>query len=180
MSDTVPVIPIATLVKDTKSESINGSYIISINDNEVKVVKQEACLGILTVACFMIILCPFIICDLYFGFNHQSCLNLKFNDFDLNLKTWLLTNGFLAIAYVVYLFIAALQEEYTRNCMSIAGQILVSSFSVIWTIVGAILFWRYIEPSNLCNKSLTTYLWVRLIMGLVGAGTVLCSNKKED
>ncbi len=185
MSKTIPdTLPIANIIKD-KTNNMNGSYIISIHDNQledkhIKRAKEDTCLTLCAVLWLMIILCPFIICDLYFGFNHQPCLNVKFNDLDINLKAWLLTNGFLAIVYIVYLFIVAFQEESIRNCMSIAGQILVSGFSVIWTIVGAVLFWKYIEPNHLCDKSLTTYLWVRLIMGLIGAGSCLFSNKNED
>ncbi len=178
-------IPHATIIHVAKVEKhINNPYVININEDPNNVsyvkVKQGSCLGLCVVVCLMIITLPFIICDLYFGFSHQPCVNIKFNNFEMNFKTWLLTCGFMNISYILYLLIAVLQKEIVAECMTIMGKILMGLFSVVWTIIGAVLFWRYIEPNNLCDKSLTTYLWVRLIFGLVGAGTILCSRKKQD
>ncbi len=160
-----------------KDKWMNDSHIIQVNDNTV---KQEVCLDVCLMICILSIILPFIVCDLYFGFQHQHCLTIKFNKFDMNLKTWLLTDGFISIAYIVYLFIASLQEKYFRTCLIITGKILVGIYTVVWSIVGAVLFWRYIEPDNLCDTSLTTYLWVRIIIGLVASAAICCLDNKND
>jgi hypothetical protein len=45
---------------------------------------------------------------------------------------------------------------------------LIRIFVFSWLIVGAILFWRDIEPMGKCGKSVDSYIWARLIMGIIG------------
>ncbi len=161
--------------------SDTNSIVINIDDNIYDISKKDKMnINICTIVCIFTILLPFTICDLYFGFNEQPCLTTKFNGINFGIGTWLKTLGFMNIIFILLLVITQFQSENLSICMTISIQLIFSFFSIIWTIIGAVLFWRYIEPDNLCDKQLTGYLWTRLILGLISAGGVLCSNKNRD
>jgi len=46
-------------------------------------------------------------------------------------------------------------------------------------IVGAVLFWRDIEPMHKCSKGVNSYMWVRLIIGIVTYVIELKSNNNN-
>ena len=44
---------------------------------------------------------------------------------------------------------------------------LARTFVFSWLIVGAVLFWRDIEPTGKCGKSVDSYIWARQIMKII-------------
>ena len=58
--------------------------------------------------------------------------------------------------------------------------ILIRIFILSWFIVGSILFWRDIEPMNKCGKSVDSYIWARLIIGIVGFIINLKSDNNKN
>jgi hypothetical protein len=45
---------------------------------------------------------------------------------------------------------------------------LIRLFVFSWLIVGAVLFWRDIDPMGKCDNSIKSYISARLIMGIIG------------
>jgi hypothetical protein len=139
------------------------------------------------VCCFLSLVSPLIVCDLYFGFSKDQCLTEHPDKFEFKLKTYLLTSGFvslfLVIFYIMTIIISKYNEEDSMICMvfGVGLNSIAGSFSVIWNILGAVLFWDYIYPNNKCNdSSLSTYLFVSLIIKLIGSFSILCNSKNND
>ena len=74
--------------------------------------------------------------------------------------------------------LSALQEKITRAkkvMQSVESKLkkesklftLIRYFSLIWLIVGSILFWRDIEPLQYCSQSFSDYMYAKLIMGFI-------------
>jgi hypothetical protein len=118
----------------------------------------------------LLIYLPFIVCDLYFGYTHISCQDIVSSHMDLTIGTWLKVNGYLLVSMLfVPLFFPFIDEK--NKCVTISVWVISSLkriFVLSWLIVGAILFWRDIEPLGKCDKSVNSYIWARLIMGICG------------
>jgi hypothetical protein len=112
---------------------------------------------------------PFVICDLYFAYNDISC-QYDSNPVGITLSTWLKTSGFVVTGYLI-LFLVLVQYSLNNECNKFLLNVIkyiFSGFLLAWIIVGSVIFWKYLEPSGTCNKTISDYMWVRLIIGLVG------------
>lgn len=160
------------------NESNNQTDVILDDNNDKKnIFYEKTCIT----CCLIFITLPIMICDFYFGFSNDPCLCIKFNGIDFGMGKWLQTCGFIQlISCLLIITIQCVNNELYQMFISIFIRICFGYFTVIWTIIGAIIFWKYIEPNNLCNNQLTTYLWVRIIMGIISSGTILFSNKNSD
>lgn len=139
----------------------------------------------------LIILTPIIVCDLYFGFTDNSCSNEEPNELAINLKLYLIVSGFVGLSSLIIILIAincikfnndnAEFCEVCSTCLftSLLGLIII--FNYVWNILGAVVFWGYIYGNNNCNKSFSTYLFVSLILKLLGnLYSSKLNNKKND
>lgn len=121
----------------------------------------------------LLFICPFVVLDLYYAYNTNDCINQDIQNVDIRitLKTWLLVDGYVLIfgifMGVIHIIILSCCRELV-SCFKTVIRV-TSTFSMCWVIVASIMFWHYLEPNKMCNHSLNTYLWVRLIMGLVGS-----------
>ena len=98
---------------------------------------------------YFILVCidiSFITCDLYFGFNNQNiCKNNKF----INLNNYLIISGYSRLIFLIYyLFIFLL-------------------FLIVWDIFEAIIFLGGNYNQDDCNGSISTYIFVSLIIKLL-------------
>jgi hypothetical protein len=156
-----------------QSEKLNKNYKIS-NDNEEK--KAKTCVNICKIMCILILTIPLMITDLYFGYSNQNCLSIKFDGIDFGIGTWLQVSGFIQLSSIVLLILSQLTaEEYSKILTKIIS-IFFGLFFVGWNIVGAIIFWKYLEPNSICDSQLTNYLWARIIIGLINSGSILLSK----
>ena len=128
-------------------------------------------IGILFAALFV---SPFIICDLVFGYNDDSCVNIYPENMSfMNMKIYLLVSGYLAIGaiscIIINLYFAA-DDNVGENIILVAFLSIVlhisQVFFVIWNILGAVIFGGTLNKHNYCSKSINTYLFVSLIMKL--------------
>jgi len=136
---------------------------------------MKLCLALIV----LMIMSPIAICDLYFGFSHSTCSREEHNS-NINIQSYLIVTGFIGVTFtIIMLMIITCFDFYkpsnTSDCMMfciIAGVIFVGIFNIIWTTLGAILFWGYIYENGNCNKTFSTYLFVSLIIKFV---TILLS-----
>ena len=139
-------------------------------DNKIKAFILQF-ISILFVALFV---SPFVICDLVFGYNDDSCVDIYPENMSfINMKIYLLVSGYLAIGLlsciIVNLYFAS-DDNIGNNIILVAFLSIVlyisQVFFVIWNILGAVIFWGTLNKHNYCSKSINTYLFVSLIMKL--------------
>lgn len=140
------------------------------NDNKIKAFILQF-ISILFVALFV---SPFVICDLVFGYNDDSCVDIYPENMSfINMKIYLLVSGYLAIGLlsciIVNLYFAS-DDNIGNNIILVAFLSIVlyisQVFFIIWNILGAVIFWGTLNKHNYCSKSINTYLFVSLIMKL--------------
>lgn len=108
---------------------------------------------------------PLIFCDFYFANIPISCQNNS-NGTGVTLNTWLQVLGSVSIFYMIILIMGIFATEDLKFFVIIISKI-IGLYSFAWIIVGCVLFFKYLEPSGTCDKTLTEYMWVRLISALV-------------
>jgi hypothetical protein len=183
-------------------ETGNTSNNSSNNSNEKTVLKgilkkshdveYESRTGLIVIkictTLFMIItLTPIIVCDLYFGFSDNSCINEMPDGFNYTMKLYLLVSGFMGLSWLLFIIYTtcSLSINNDNNEISIicAGCIglIVLIFNLIWNILGAVTFWGSIYKGGHCDSKTSTYIYVSLIIKFVGTLIALQqnSNKKE-
>ena len=122
----------------------------------------------------LIICLPIIVCDLYFAYNDETCLNDYPANIDLNLKQYLIVSAFTSLIIInIYMTLMNYFTKDTYNdnmCLIIWSFVfigLLGIFALIWNILGAVIFWGYIYGNGNCSKKVSTYLFVSLILKFV-------------
>lgn len=133
----------------------------------------------------VIVALPFIVCDLYFGYQQNFCTLIPANDagISITLSTWLLVYGYFALTMLLLFLMACarvccnLEAAHLLIWYALLDQ-LASLFRFCWMIVGAIMFWGYLYPKNLCNDSTGGYMYTRLVLGFVSILWGMISNHR--
>ena len=153
---------------------------IKIADDKTEYIPSDNSLKLCACAFTFLIFLPIIVCDLYFGYTRISCQDIVSPHMDLTIGLWLKVNGYLLISMLfvsvfgIFIYEKNKYATITVWIISILNRIFVLS----WLIVGSILFWRDIEPMGKCDKSVNSYIWARLIMGI--CGFVISSKTDND
>lgn len=139
---------------------------------------------------FIVIMTPIIFCDLYFGFTDISCSRENPDKLDINLRLYLIVSGFVGLSTLFIILIIIILFDHNTNSESNILDIyyyqfsilfiLISLFNLIWNIIGGIVFWEYNYGTSKCNKTISTYLFVSLIIKFVGSLFTSQLNKKKD
>ena len=156
------------------------------NDNKIKAFILQF-ISILFVALFV---SPFVICDLVFGYNDDSCVDIYPENMSfINMKIYLLVSGYLAIGLlsciIINLYFAS-DDNIGNNIILVAFLSIVlyisQVFFIIWNILGAVIFWGTLNKQNYCSKSINTYLFVSLIMKLLAnfCNIMATKDKKNE
>ena len=134
-----------------------------------------------------IISIPFIICDLYFAYNDDSCVEVypKYIIF-MNMKAYLLVSGYYTIGLMCAL-ICNLQFLSIENkisnviCMSILSVIINVSkvFLIIWNTIGAFIFWGTLYNVEKCKTIVYNYFFVSLVIKLLAILFHIITNKNK-
>ena len=121
----------------------------------------------------IIFLTPLMVCDLYYGFSGDECLDEYPEQIHLNLKKYLIGCGFMTIINMIYMIIitSLISQNVDMNTiiMIISSGIsfIIGVIMLVWNIIGAVIFWQFIFPEHSCNESLSNYLFVSIIIKLV-------------
>lgn len=165
---------------------LNQSVAIAIPDNinvETSENKTSCCMMTCVVMCIMIIGLPFIVADLYYSYSYaDECLTQTIPDL-LTLKNWLFVSGWTNLSFLSLALAAGICAVRTGmdtdNCLFMFFRLSFSIFQLVWLILGAIIFWKYLEPTSSCSGSLSAYMWTRLILGFVNV-LMYCRGKKSE
>ncbi len=127
---------------------------------------------------------PFMICDIYFGLEDKSCVGQDVPRVSITLKTFLLVRGFLVLAFLgeILMSIGLLTQKTLPFCSCFQMSILmfVSLFLIAWNIVGAVIFWGYMDTDK-CNDPVYNYTFASLIIFFISSGiNVSVSSKKKE
>lgn len=145
---------------------------------------EKICISLLVI----IIILPFIICDLYFGFTDHSCSREQPNELAINLRLYLIVSGFVDILATIIILtgLNCVNTEKLTNsgicalCCGTIGLLFIIIFNTIWNILGAVVFWKYIYGNGNCDKTFSTYVFISLIIKLLGVLFGHQLNKKKD
>ena len=155
-------------------------------------VEDEARTGLIviklcTTLLMIVLTTPIIICDLYFGFSDHSCINEMPDGFNYTMKLYLLVSGFMGLLWLLFIIYTtcslSINNDNNQTSIICAGCIglIVLLFNLIWNILGAVTFWGSTYKGGHCDSEISTYIYVSLIIKLVGTLIALQqnSNKKE-
>jgi hypothetical protein len=162
-------------INDIESQQLPSSVIIAIqNINKTDKDAETNCI-IHTIWIIILLLCsPIIICDVYFAYTDETCVNEYPANLELNLKHYLFISAlstFININMYMLFIKYFVKTEYNKNLfwvLSVGVFIsLLALFSLIWNILGAVIFWGSIYATNHCSKQVSTYIFVSLIIKFV-------------
>lgn len=130
----------------------------------------------LLITILTVLLCsPIIICDIYFGLNDNSCVEKSPPSLSISLQTYMLTSAFVGLSALTIVIISTCiissNNSDTKNNFIVTISTIISTlfsvFHLIWNILGAIVFWGFAYKNNLCDKNVSTYLFITLIIKLI-------------
>jgi hypothetical protein len=170
-------------VQITSPQLINFTSHTIINVSDIPDEKPSICSYMCIIFISLIwvaILSVYIILDLYFAYNSQSCQSNPNNGFPFTLNTWLKVDGYTYIAGCVFVIINTFTTK--NEVLNILIGVCIKIFSWFigaWTIVGAIMFWKYLDTSNTCHSDINNYMYVRLISGIIAIASMLFKSSKD-
>lgn len=117
--------------------------------------------------CLLIFALPFPVCEFYYSFNAITCQNDLANDaLHLTLKQWLLVDAAVQLVLLMLIYVKLRWDSLDLMLIPIW---IGNLFGLAWNIVGAFLFWKYLLPTHSCGAGLESFMWIRLILGLLTA-----------
>jgi hypothetical protein len=152
-------------------------------DDEIRtgIIIVKMCTSLLLI----IIMTPIIVCDIYFGFTDNSCVNEIPNGMYFTMNFYLLGSGFSGLACLLILIytnysLTTYNNEITLVYLKCIG-LIVFIFNLIWNIIGAVTFWGYVYKRGHCDSKTSSYIYASLIIKFVGTLITLQqnSNKKK-
>lgn len=110
---------------------------------------------------------PFIVTDLYFAFNDNSCVDYPDNNIHIQLKEYLIVSGYSGIFGIISAIICNYYESIIFKPKLVPVlKIIYILFNLIWTLIGAIIFWGIMDNMN-CGNSIYTYVTALIIMKFI-------------
>jgi hypothetical protein len=148
--------------------------------------NTEKLYKIITMFFVIIIYLPIIICDIYYGYTDTSCVNEYPNELDVNMKMYLFISALVGIsinfAYLYNITLITRKHTYDQNiCVIIFPSIVIaigSIFLVAWNTIGALIFWEMLYNTGICNRHTSTYLFITLILKIIGHTYLVFQMKK--
>jgi len=173
-SQSVIDVPLRGILKNTDENIVDNKI--------VEKTLFKICFSLLVI----VIMSPIIICDIYFGFSDTTCSSEKPHELEMSMKLYLIISGFLGLSAMIIILIGtAFFDEYKISDLGICGLfcgtiglLCIIIFNLIWNILGAVVFLGYIYGNGHCDKSLSTYLFVSIIIKLISSLITFRSGKK--
>lgn len=114
---------------------------------------------------------PFILLDLYYGYNEQTCTDLMIRNTSISfpMRTWLKVSGFTSMLVILIPILIYLLPTFgiTFALINIVYTAVWGFFRLAWLIVGAVMFIGFLWPNNHCEKTFSIYMWVNLVVGAI-------------
>jgi hypothetical protein len=129
----------------------------------------------------LVLTVPFIVCNLYYAYTDESCVNIYPDHFGVNLKIYLAVDGILGavVIGIIFTVVFLLKKKPNNNncCLTTFGNI-ATAFGIAWTIVGAIIFWKLIDNTK-CDNSVYNYVFTQLVTSIICYYLKILSNSNN-
>jgi hypothetical protein len=177
-SDTKPTI------SDIESQSIDIHFLSTERDSEMEeLIAENVWYAKQLFICLLYI--PIIICDLYYAYNNNSCVN-QYSSCH-NLKTYLIMSGYVSLVMILSFIIInriltiinkqKYKKLYTYLQIIQNPIIVLGSFALlIINLIGVITFYGYIYNNDDCDQSFSNYMFVSLILKMISIIIILFKN----
>lgn len=175
------------LNSNKQKKSININYKNTTDNKSI----FSCCMRTFLWFIIMIVSFPLAFCDLYYGYNDHSCVSESVGKLAINLKDYLLINGWINIGILIVLTIGlcftnidSLDKIINNNCFVCCGGLtiiiftIINIFSIMLNVFGAIIFWSLMDTSN-CDRGIYNYVFTSLIIKLC-FNTIAIFQRKED
>ena len=169
---------------DIESQNIDIHFLSTERDSEMEelIAENVLCAKQLFISLLYI---PIIICDLYYAYNNNSCVN-QYSSCN-NIKTYLITSGYISLIMILtFIIINRIltiinKQKYKKlyNYLQIIQNpiIIFGSFALlIINLLGFITFYGYIYNNDECDQTFTNYMFVSLILKMVSIIIILLKN----
>jgi hypothetical protein len=138
-------------------------------DNDIQ--TEEAlnfCVSISIILIILLITIPLVIIDLYYAFSDHSCLKHSTIPV-INLFIYLLISGIYTTGEVIMMFITLYTScKKIDNIKTIIHiKLYTTIFGFVWTLIGAVMFWKSFDYHNSCDNGIYKYLFVQIIIKCV-------------
>jgi hypothetical protein len=156
--------------KQSTLSSVELNYTTSSTDD----FAASCCMKSFAWVFVMIFAFPLTFCDLYYGYNDNSCVSEPAGKLAINLKDYLLIGGWINASILIILTLGLCfinfdktNDTYFACCggLSIFILSIVNIFSIVWNVFGAIIFWSLMDTSD-CGNSVYNYVFASLIIKL--------------
>lgn len=177
-SDTKPTF------SDIESQSIDIHFLSTERDSEMEeLIAENVLYAKQLFICLLYI--PIIICDLYYAYNNNSCVN-QYSSCH-NLKTYLIMSGYVSIIMILSFIIInriltivnkqKYKKLYTYLQIIQNPIIVLGSFTLlIINLVGFITFYGYIYNNDECDQTFSNYMFGSLILKMISIIIILFKN----
>jgi hypothetical protein len=148
------------------------SILLNTRESDIQREKNDKyIIKILIILLVFVLELPTIICDLYYGYNDISCVNIYPDNLNVNMRTYLILCSYLNICLLfVYIICITYENNYKHSILNFILNIitfLLKIFSMVWNIIGSIIFWKTLYDTSDCINGIYNYLFISLIIKLV-------------
>jgi hypothetical protein len=172
-----------TIINDSMKTPLKGILKNTSDYSEQEKLLRINVIKICSILIILLIAIPLIFCDLYYGLIDVSCIYESPSYLDISLKLYLLTSGFinLLLTLIILLLLVLIKnfDEINNKTYLLTSFMLYTLciFNLIWSIIGSIVFWEYIYYDKICKISISTYMFVSLIIKLI-VSSIFIFHKK--
>ena len=122
---------------------------------------------------FLLYAIPFIVASLHLATNGaDECFYLLTYPYNFGVPVYLRVDAFVMLGFAVDCIITIVRSCccFQSRCSFIfwtTVKWIYCAWRLGWIVLGAVIFWKYQNPQSLCPVSVSRYLWVFLILGMI-------------
>lgn len=163
-------------------ESNDSKYKLAANDTKSSNIGF-LCIKIIIIFLILFCMLPIAICDIYYAYNDNSCVNSHVDKININLKQYLQVSGLLMCCFVfIFIFYTLSINDNVSiisSCLFVTLFYLFMMFTLAWDIIGGVIFWAYMDNS-LCSNGIYNYVFASLIIKCISHGSTLFYSKNNN
>lgn len=130
----------------------------------------------------LIISLPIIICDLYFAYVTSDCLVGYPKNININMRDYLVVSAVTTLYYVIFLIFYLFVHDFDRENTFLSKifysiSYLSVLFLAVWNTIGCCIFWGFVYNCNGLSNSVSTYIFITLIIKLLSSISNLFQKK---
>ena len=144
-----------------------------LNDHAIQGGESDRMSGatwLCSFCCLALLMLPIIVVEFYFALNAISC---QHDLYFTTLTTWLLVDASFQVFILVLL--GAIMTTPSRDIFMFLLKPFQLGGVMTWTVVGAVLFFKYSLLHSNCDDNIKTLMFIRIIGGFISIGKLICN-----